>query len=97
MKSALREYIVLGLKTNIGFLIRVMSNDEFQEGKIDTGFIEHHPDLLRPAELDTETALIAASLAMYSSDGKEEKASKRPASNWKQYARRVGVSRSPQA
>jgi len=97
MKSALGEYIVLGVKTNIGFLIRVMSNEEFQEGKIDTGFIERHQDLLRPAELDTETALIAASLAMYSSDGEEEKASKKPTSNWKQYARRVGVSRSPQA
>lgn len=97
MKSALGEYIVLGVKTNIGFLLRVMSNDEFREGKIDTGFIERHPDLLRPNELKTETALIAASLAMYSSDGKEEVSTKKPTSNWKQYARRVGVSRSPQA
>ena len=97
MISALREYIVLGVKTNIGFLLRVMSDNEFRQGQIDTGFIERHPELLNPGEVQTETALIAAALAMYSSDSKEEKPSQKPASNWKLYSRRLGVSRSPLA
>ncbi len=92
MISALREYIVLGVKTNIGFLLRVMSDEEFRQGKFDTGFIERHPELLKPGEVKTETVLIAAALAMYSSNSKDEKASQKPASSWKLYGRRLGVS-----
>ncbi len=92
MESALREYIVLGVKTNIGFLLRVMADKEFRAGKIDTGFIERHPELLNPATVKVEPALIAAGLAMYSSDAAEQTAQK-PASNWKLYGRKLGVSR----
>ncbi len=94
MESALREYIVLGVKTNIGFLIRVMNNDEFRKGKIDTGFIERHPGLLKPAVMEIEPALIAAALSMNSSESAGQQPQK-PASNWKLFGRRSGVSRSP--
>ncbi|MFI5322195.1 MAG: acetyl-CoA carboxylase biotin carboxylase subunit [Thermodesulfobacteriota bacterium] len=94
MESALREYVVLGVKTNIGFLIRVMNNDEFRKGKIDTGFIERHPELLKPPLAETESALIAAALSMYGSESVSQPAQK-PASNWKLFGRRSGVSRSP--
>jgi acetyl-CoA carboxylase biotin carboxylase subunit len=94
MESALREYIVLGVKTNIGFLIRVMNDDEFLEGKIDTGFIERHPELLKPQSVETEAALIAAALSMYSSESISQAAQK-PASNWKLFGRRSGLTRSP--
>jgi acetyl-CoA carboxylase, biotin carboxylase subunit len=96
MECALREYIVLGVKTNIGFLIRVMSDDEFRKGKIDTGFIERHPELLKPSSLETEPALIAAALSMYNSESVSQ-AAQNPASNWKLSGRRLGVSRSPLA
>lgn len=96
MESSLREYIVLGVKTNIGFLIRVMNNDEFRKGKIDTGFIERHPELLKPSAVEIEPALIAAALAMNSSEYAAQAAQK-PASNWKLFGRRLGVSRSPLA
>lgn len=91
MASALREYIVLGLKTNIGFLLRVMGNEEFRKGEIDTGFIERHQELLKPAEVDIEPVLIAAALAMNNSAGPEQ-AEQRPVSNWKLYGRKLGVS-----
>ncbi|HKQ32084.1 MAG TPA: acetyl-CoA carboxylase biotin carboxylase subunit [Thermodesulfobacteriota bacterium] len=94
MESALREYIVLGVKTNIGFLIRVMNNEEFRKGKIDTGFIERHPELLKPTVLDIEPALITAALSMSSAESAAQTAQK-PASNWKLFGRRSGVSRSP--
>jgi acetyl/propionyl-CoA carboxylase alpha subunit len=50
--AALRRYIVLGVKTNISFLCRVLEHPRFQSGTIDTGFvdaeratlIDHHPD-----------------------------------------------------
>lgn len=94
MESALREYIVLGVKTNIGFLIRTMSNDEFRKGKIDTGFIERHPELLKPSTAGTEKALIAAALSMSGSE-RADTQSQKPASNWKLFGRRSGVSRGP--
>ena len=96
MESALREYIVLGVKTNIGFLIRAMNNDEFRKGKIDTGFIERHPELLKPPAPEIEPALIAAALSMSSSESAGQPAQK-PSSNWKLFGRRSGVTRSPLA
>jgi acetyl-CoA carboxylase biotin carboxylase subunit len=94
MESALREYIVLGVKTNIGFLIRVMKDEEFRKGKIDTGFIERHPELLKPQVLEIEPALITAALSMNSAESAVQTTQK-PASNWKLFGRRSGVSRSP--
>jgi acetyl-CoA carboxylase biotin carboxylase subunit len=94
MASALSEYIVLGVKTNIGFLIRVMENDEFQKGDIDTGFIERHQELLSPGNSDINPALIAAGLCIHdfneiSSGGEKIQ------SNWKLLNRRMAVSRNP--
>ena len=42
MSRALSEYIVLGVRTNLGFLVRLMDDKDFISGKLDTGFIEKH-------------------------------------------------------
>ncbi len=91
MASALKEYVVLGVKTNIGFLIRVMHNEEFRQGKLDTGFIERHPDLLSPAEVDIEPAIIAAALAVEDTDETID-SEKAPQSNWKLLGRKASLS-----
>jgi len=93
MISALKEYIVLGVKTNIGFLLRVMNNEEFQKGDIDTGFIERHPDLLTTPSMDIEPALVAAALAMRNASNEAEVAKQKPVSNWKLLSRKLAVSR----
>ncbi len=96
MRNALREYIVLGVKTNIGFLRRVMENEEFIKGEFDTGFIDRHPELLSPS-VDTrnlESALIAAAVAMKDSTKKEEgKTEQGPVSYWKLFSRKIAVMR----
>ncbi len=92
MECALGEYIVLGLRTNIGFLRRVMENDEFIRGEIDTGFIERHPELLKSNGDGIEYALIAAALAMGNSTKEVEASKQTPVSNWKLFARRSAVS-----
>jgi len=94
MASALREYIVLGVKTNLGFLIRVMQNDEFRKADIDTGFIERHPELLTPDTDNIESSLIAAAICIdnFQEKGQDTGAGK-PTSNWKILSRRLGVSR----
>jgi len=91
MASALKEYVVLGVKTNIGFLIRVMNNEEFRQGKFDTGFIERHPELLTAGEVDIEPAIIAAALAIEDSEETIE-SDKGPQSNWKLLGRKAGLS-----
>ena len=49
MKAALLATRLKGLKTNLGFLRRVMINHDFGLGEIDTGFIAHHvDDLIQP-------------------------------------------------
>ncbi|GBD38191.1 Biotin carboxylase [bacterium HR37] len=96
MRNALREYIVLGVKTNIGFLRRVMENEEFIKGEFDTGFIDRHPELLSPS-VDTqnlEPALVAAAVAMKDSTKKEEgKTEQGPVSYWKLFGRKIAVMR----
>lgn len=39
MKTALEETVIEGIPTNIGFLKDVMTNQEYEKGNVDTGFI----------------------------------------------------------
>ena len=55
MRRALGEYIVTGIKTNLGFHERLFSHPAFVAGEYDTGFIERHKDdLLVPASVGAE-------------------------------------------
>jgi acetyl-CoA carboxylase biotin carboxylase subunit len=50
MRRALAEYVVTGIRTNLGFHQKLFANPEFMAGRYDTGFIERHrDDLLGPA------------------------------------------------
>ncbi len=70
MKRALSDFVLLGVRNNIEFLHRVISDAEFHAGKIDTHFLERHPELLNPpaTEIPVE-ALIAASLGTSQATG----------------------------
>jgi len=45
LERALMEFRVRGVKTNIPFLINVVSHQEFRSGKIRVDFLEKHPEL----------------------------------------------------
>jgi acetyl/propionyl-CoA carboxylase alpha subunit len=62
LDRALRDYIILGAKTNIGFLRRVVTHPAFREGKVSTRFLVDHADSLR-TEVPEIVAEIAAVLA----------------------------------
>jgi acetyl-CoA carboxylase biotin carboxylase subunit len=47
MQAALESFIVEGVRTTIPFLARVMANDAFRAGDVDTKFIERHSELMR--------------------------------------------------
>ena len=47
MRVALESFIVEGVTTTIPFLARVMQNDRFARGDVDTKFLEREPELFR--------------------------------------------------
>ncbi len=57
LRQTLDETRVLGLRTNVGFLSRLVGHPDFISGKFDTGFIDARMDTLVDAE--TPTALLA--------------------------------------
>lgn len=63
MRASLKEYIILGIKTNIGFLDRVMATEVFKKGDYHTHFIDEHIRELMPAYDHIHAALIAAAIA----------------------------------
>ncbi|UUO04774.1 pyruvate carboxylase [Blastopirellula sp. J2-11] len=60
MERALQEFRVRGVKTNIPFLIRLMSNKTFLAGDCTTRFIDETPDLFNfPIRRDRATKLLS--------------------------------------
>jgi pyruvate carboxylase len=47
MERSLQEFRVRGVKTNLPFLIQLVTNTEFLNAKFTTGFIDNTPDLFR--------------------------------------------------
>ena len=42
MRSALGEFIVQGIDTNLDFQFEIINHKDFRDGHFDTGFIESH-------------------------------------------------------
>lgn len=47
LSRALVEFRIRGVKSNMPFLVNVIKNKEFQQGKARVSFIENHPELLK--------------------------------------------------
>jgi acetyl/propionyl-CoA carboxylase alpha subunit len=47
MKRALDDFVLLGVRNNIEFLRRVISTDDFFAGRLDTGFLDLHPEVFQ--------------------------------------------------
>lgn len=45
LMRSLNEFTVKGVRTNIPFLLNVLRNKNFLNGKLDTHFIDEHPEL----------------------------------------------------
>lgn len=56
LHRALREFRIRGVKTNIDFLLNVISHPDFQAGRMTVKFIDNHPELFQmPRRLDRGT------------------------------------------
>ena len=63
--EALRDFVLLGCKTNTGFLRRLLSHPAFLNGEIHTGFLDAHPEIAaepRLAEAKLQALLATAAL-----------------------------------
>ena len=62
LDRALREFVILGINTNVSWLRRVVTHPAFREGNVSTRFLsDHEPDLARvvPEEVPQIAALLA--------------------------------------
>jgi pyruvate carboxylase len=50
MQRVLQECRIRGVKTNIGFLLNVMSHPQFESGVVTTGFIDENPQLKQTSQ-----------------------------------------------
>lgn len=100
MRRVLYEYKLTGLKTNLGYLKRIMHMPDFVRGEYDTLFIEKHERmLLRSSGTNEEfenMALIAAYID-YLMNLEENRGSlsgdTRPISRWREFGLQKGVLR----
>jgi len=62
LARALNEYFVGGIKTNISLFRRILNDEDFQAGRVDTGFLDRLLSLGAPQarEEDARVAVIAA-------------------------------------
>ncbi len=94
MRRALSEYVIMGVKNNIPFHLKLMNSVSFIAGQFDTRFVEErfsmNTDDSVPANADLETAAIAATLYAHRQRQLASQVvapAKRDTSNWKWVAR----------
>jgi acetyl/propionyl-CoA carboxylase alpha subunit len=81
MQSALAETALLGVKTNLAFLERVLAHPAYLAGDTDTGFIERHRADLLPSEAQVPVEALVAAAARVFMDEQRSRADA-PASPW---------------
>ena len=66
LTQALSEYRISGLTTNIGFLYNLANSQAFQNGDVDTGYIEEHEaEIFRQRDRDIDYAAPLAAAAIF--------------------------------
>jgi acetyl-CoA carboxylase biotin carboxylase subunit len=98
LQRALYEYFVAGVKTNISLFQRILRDDDFHAGKLDTGFLDRLLSKADPSDAprapDMRIAVIAAGMfavldpASSSSNARNDRPAPAPTkSNWKEKGR----------
>jgi 3-methylcrotonyl-CoA carboxylase alpha subunit len=66
--TALRQFPVLGIITNIPFLIRVLQHPSFRSGEMHTGFLDHEGATLADSLTEPPPAFVEAAMAAAKAD-----------------------------
>nr|CAG4649155.1 EOG090X02EP [Scapholeberis mucronata] len=70
LRSCLSEYNIIGLNTNVDFLMQLSSHPKFVEGDVHTDFIAQHHSELFPVERISDTLVSQAVLASILNEAK---------------------------
>jgi acetyl-CoA carboxylase biotin carboxylase subunit len=62
LTNALKDYTILGIRTNLGFLKRISESSQFRNAELHTHFIDENMDALMPRHAMLEMALVATAL-----------------------------------
>ena len=66
MTAALKQTIILGVTTNIPYLLDILQEEDFHNGKTTTNYLaEHFPDWQAMAEFDDEVLLAIAAFELF--------------------------------
>jgi acetyl-CoA carboxylase biotin carboxylase subunit len=69
LAAALGRYPILGVTTNVPFLLRILESAPFQDGRIDTAFLDRDRSLVPPTSIDIPPVVQAALDAAAPFDG----------------------------
>jgi acetyl-CoA carboxylase biotin carboxylase subunit len=65
LASALRQYAILGVRTNVPFLLRILEHPRFAAGAVDTGFLDGEGASLVQTPLEELPRFVAAAVRAY--------------------------------
>jgi acetyl-CoA carboxylase biotin carboxylase subunit len=95
---ALDEYVIGGIRTNLSFFRRILSDDAFSAARIDTGYLDRllapsqsSPDSGESDDRSSETAAVIGAALFESSRTAPATVTQPLASAWKSVARREGL------
>ncbi len=95
MLRALDEYVIGGIRTNLGLFRRILSDPDFEAGRIDTGYLDRMlaggTGQNEPEETGEAIAAVAAALFEAMRSAPERVSQPAPTSGWKSAARREGL------
>ncbi|HEU4509400.1 MAG TPA: acetyl-CoA carboxylase biotin carboxylase subunit [Pyrinomonadaceae bacterium] len=104
LRRALDEYEVSGITTTLSFFREVVNDEEFVEGRLDTGFIARFNErraadgVAEPSQVELDLAAIAAALSYSGRQASSPNSLHTSTSRWKLAGRAAGVrSRPPSA
>jgi acetyl-CoA carboxylase, biotin carboxylase subunit len=95
MLRALDEYVIGGIKTNIGLFRRILMDEDFRAARIDTGYLERllaEPDA--PVREDVPEDVVALAAALFAASARRETAAMADLSEesrWAVAGRREGL------
>jgi len=91
---ALDEYVIGGIRSNLGLFRRVLSDEDFRAGRIDTGYLDRLLAEAPSSNAPGDDAIAAVAAAVFESlRSSPASAVQPPASAWKAAARREGLRR----
>ncbi len=103
MERALREFLVLGVTTNIPLHLWILQNEDFRSGNVDTGWLDRVWDGSQVAEVEEPNLELAAVAAAVMAEtrprivtgvglpGASADGATQPPSSWRQAARRAAL------